>query len=247
MGINYSGFRETFFSSLFQFTYGSSKNARINLGFDLKPASSGKATVDSRFSNVSRAFKFTNTDTTRVGLAYVGPRIKIQPFKSEANFTMQSSILVPTTPSSEGKSADANGNGALAFLEWDRIQWWTQFFYVKSFKKTQLFLEADLWYRIGYKQKQATALDIPLTVIFSCFPSSKTTIYALGSHSVRNQYNPNNYGDAITSANNYTSAGLGFKYQITSKFNVELLYTNFLRGVNSGLGNTFNVGLRYVY
>ncbi len=247
MGTTYGGSRETFYGSLLQFTYGTSKNARINLGFDFKFASSGKAKSDSSFSNVSRAFEFTNTDTTRVGLAYAGPRIRIQPFKSEANFTMQSSILIPTTQSSEGKSADANGKGALAFLEWDRIQWWTQFFYVKSFNKSQLFFEADLWYRIGYKENQATALDVPLTIIYSYFPSSKTTIYALGSHSVRNQYNPNNYADAITSASNYTSVGLGFKYQITSKLNVELLYTNFLRGVNSGLGNTFNVGLRYVY
>ena len=247
MGVNYGGSRDTFFGSLLQFTYGSSKNSRVNLGLDLKFASSGKAKSDSDFSAVSRAFEFTNTDTTRVGLAYAGPRIKIQPFKSEANFTMQSSLLFPTTASSEGKSADANGNGALGFLEWDRIQWWTQFYYVKSFNKSQLFFEADLWYRIGYKQKQATALDIPLTVIYSYFPSPKTTIYALASHSVRNQYNPNNYADAITSANNYTSAGLGFKYQVTSKLNVELLYTNFLRGVNSGLGNTFNVGLRYVH
>ncbi len=247
MGVNYSGTRETFLSTLFQFTYGTSKNARFNLGIDFKLAASGKSTSSSKFSTVSRVLKLTNTDTTRVGLAYVGPRIKIQPFKSEPNFTMQSSVLVPTTPSSEGKSADENGNGALAFLEWDRIQWWTQFFFVKSFKKAQLFLEADLWYRIGYKKNQATALDVPLTLIYSYFPTPKTTFYALASHSVRNQYNPNNYSDAITSANNDTSAGLGFKYKITSKLNLELLYTNFLRGVNSGLGNTFNVGFRYVY
>jgi hypothetical protein len=160
---------------------------------------------------------------------------------------MQSSLLLPTTASSEGKSADANGNGALYFLEWDRVQWWTQLFYVKSFRKSQLFVEADVWYRIGYKENQASAVDLPVTVIYSVFPSPKTTIYGIASHVTRNQYNPNSYADGITTAANYSSAGLGFKYQMSSKLNLELLYTNFLRGTNSGLGNTFNIGIRYVH
>lgn len=246
MGTTYDGFRETFYSSLVQFTYGTSKNARINLGLDLKFGSSGRSSTDN-FSKISRAFEFTNDDSTRVGLSYVGPRIKLQPFKNEANFTVQSSLLLPTSTAPEGRSADENGNGALYFLEWDRIQSWTQFFYVKSFRNSQLFLEADIWYRIGYKENQASAVDIPLTVIYSLFPTPKTTIYGIASHVTRNQYNPHNYNDGITTAANYSAAGLGFKYQLSPKLNLELLYTNFLRGTNSGLGNTFNIGLRYVH
>lgn len=246
MGTTYDGFRETFYSSLIQFTYGTSKNARINLGFDVKLGSSGRSSDDS-FSKIDRAFEFTNDDSTRVGLSYVGPRIKLQPFKNEANFTMQSSLLFPTSEAPEGRSADLNGNNALYFLEWDRIQSWTQFFYVKSFRNSQLFLEADLWYRIGYKENQASAVDVPFTVIYSLFPTPKTTFYGIASHVIRNQYNPHSYNDGITTAANYSAAGLGFKYQMTSKLNLELLYTNFLRGTNSGLGNTFNIGIRYVH
>ncbi|MDB4088665.1 DUF547 domain-containing protein [Flavobacteriales bacterium] len=247
MGIKYSGFRETFASSLIQYTYGITKNARINLGFDIKLASSGRASVDDKFSNISRAFAFKNNDSTRVGIASVGARVKIQPFKSVTNFTMQSSLLISPTAYAEGRAADENGNGGLYFLEWDRIQWWNQFFYTKSFNKSQLFFELDVWYRIGYKKDNATALDLPTTVIYSYFPNSKTTIYGLVSHLLRNQYNPNNYDDGITSAANYTSAGLGFKYQLTPSLNLELLYSDFLRGKNSGLGNTFSFGLRYVH
>jgi len=246
MGTTYDGFRETFYSSLIQFTYGTSNNARVNLGFDLKFGTSGRSSVDD-FSKIGRAFEFTNDDSTRVGLSYVGPRIKIQPFKNESNFTMQSSLLFPTSEAPEGRSADLSGNGGLYFLEWDRIQSWTQFFYVKSFRKSQLFLEADVWYRVGYKENQASAVDLPLTVIYSLFPTPKTTFYGIASHVIRNQYNPHNYNDGITTAANYTAAGLGFKYQMTSKLNLELLYTNFLRGTNSGLGNTFNIGIRYVH
>ena len=246
MGDTFDGFRETFYSSLLQFTYGTTKSARINLGLDIKFAGSGRSSIDD-FSKVSRAFEFKNDDSTRIGLSYVGPRIKIQPFKSEPNFTMQSSILLPTTSFSEGRGADENGLGGLYFLDWNRVQWWTQFFYVKNLRKSQLFLEGDVWYRIGYQENQASAVDIPLTIIYSYFPSPKTTIYGLASHVIRNQYNPNSYDDGITTAANYTAAGLGFKYQVSSKLNLELLYTNFLRGTNSGLGNTFNLGLRYVH
>ena len=246
MGDTFDGFRETFYSSLLQFTYGTTKKARINLGFDVKFAGSGRSNI-SDFSKVGRAFEFKNDDSTRVGLSYVGPRIKIQPLKSESNFTIQSSLLFPTSPFAEGRGADIDGNGALYFLDWDRIQSWTQFFYVKNFRNSQLFLEFDVWYRFGYKEGQASAVDLPLTAIYSYFPTPKTTIYGIASHVARNQYNPNNLADGITTAANYTAAGLGFKYQMSSKLNLELLYTNFLRGTNSGLGNTFNIGIRYVH
>ena len=247
MGTDYSGFRETFASSLIQFTYGNTKSARINLGVEIKLGTSGRASNDSSFSAVSRAFAFKNNDSTRVGISTVGLRAKIQPFKEVSNFTIQSSLLISPTLNAEGKGADLNGNGALYFLEWDRIQWWNQFFYTKDFYKSQLFLELDLWYRFGYKQDNASALDIPVTVIYSYFPTSKSTVYALASHTTRNQYNPNNYNDGITSAANFTSLGIGAKYQFSQSFNMELLYTNFVRGQNSGLGNTFSLGLRYVH
>ncbi|MEN8927383.1 MAG: DUF547 domain-containing protein [Flavobacteriales bacterium] len=247
MGIEYDGFRETFTSSLLQFTYGITKSARVNLGFDIKLASSGRAANDDSFSAIGRAFDFKNNDSTRYGIATIGVRAKIQPFKNVANFTMQSSLLVSPVNNPEGRSADTSGNGGLYFLEWDRIQWWNQFFYTKDFNKSQLFLELDVWYRIGYKQDRATALDLPVTAIYSYFPNSKTTIYGLVSHLVRNQYNPSSFNDDITSAANYTSVGLGFKYQFTPSLNAEVLYTNFLRGKNNGLGNTVSFGLRYVH
>lgn len=247
MGTDYSGFRETFASTLLQFTYGNTKNARINLGVDIKLGVSGRASNDSSFSAVSRAFAFKNNDSTRVGVSTVGLRAKIQPFKEVSNFTIQSSLLVSPTANAESKGADQNGNGALYFLEWDRIQWWNQFFFTKDLYKSQLFLELDLWYRFGYKKDNATALDIPVTVIYSYFPTSKSTVYALASHTTRNQYNPNGYNDGITSAANFTSLGIGAKYQFSPSLNMELLYTNFVRGQNSGLGNTFSLGLRYVH
>jgi hypothetical protein len=43
---------------------------------------------------------------------------------------------------------------------------------------------------------------------------------------------------------NYTTVGGGGKIQLTPALNMELLYSNFIRGNSSGLGQTFNLGLR---
>jgi len=44
----------------------------------------------------------------------------------------------------------------------------------------------------------------------------------------------------------FTALGGGAKYQLTDELNIEVLYTNFVRGNNTGLGETFNIGLRAV-
>ena len=249
MGQTFTGFRESFYSTLLQVTFGTTNNARINFGVDVKLASSGIIRNNDAFKGVSEAFKFNNTPTSRVGISNIGPRIKIQPFKSESNFTIQSTLLFSTTKNTEGAidKIETVANEELFFLDWDRIQSWTQFFYVKDFTKSQLFLEGDLWYRFGYREEQASVLDIPFTAIYSYFPTTKLTLYALASHTTRHQINPKSLDDGITTAANFSVAGLGTKYQLSEKINLELLYTKFLRGVNSGLGNTFNVGIRYVH
>jgi len=46
---------------------------------------------------------------------------------------------------------------------------------------------------------------------------------------------------------NFTALGGGAKYQLTQTLNLETLYTNFVRGDDTGLGQTFNLGLRAVF
>jgi hypothetical protein len=45
---------------------------------------------------------------------------------------------------------------------------------------------------------------------------------------------------------NYTAIGAGLKYQISRTLNIEIIYTNFIRGNSTGLGETLNLGLRAV-
>jgi hypothetical protein len=77
-------------------------------------------------------------------------------------------------------------------------------------------------------------------VFLSYFPSDDFTVLALAQHFQRIDL-----GNDFTQ--NYTAVGGGAKYQISEVLNIEALYTNFVRGEDTGLGQTFNIGLRALF
>ncbi|MFK8045523.1 MAG: DUF547 domain-containing protein [Crocinitomicaceae bacterium] len=244
MGESFDGFRNTFVTHLAQITYGVSKNKRINLGLDLNFRYNGTIGSDDAFSGISEAFKFENSPSSRIGLTAIGLRFKVQPFKTVSDFSIQSTIQAPIIKSPEG-------NSDLYWADWDRITWWNQFFYTKTFGDFQLFTEIDLLFRFAKYDTQIGMLDIPTSVFLSYFPNSKITLYAMSQHMARltNNISPVPQGEQPTDwviPANYTASGLGAKYQITSQMNLEILYSNFWRGTNNGLGNTFNLGIKYI-
>lgn len=246
-GIDYTGYRSTFVTHLFQWTIGVTKNKRFNIGVDINFKSSGTSS-DSTFSGIRNAFLYKNNDSSRVGVTSAGLRFKVQPFKSVPDFSIQSTILIPTIKHPEGYSHATEQN--LYWADWDRITWWNQLFYSKNFgQKFQLFTEFDLLFRFRKNRSQIGMLDLPASVFISYFPTRKITIYAMAQHVHRftNNITPQdpNVTDWVIPAN-YTTTGLGFKYQLLPNLNLELLYTNFVRGRNSGLGNTFNLGLKFL-
>ena len=235
------GDRETFVTHLFQVTYGVSKNKRINIGLDLSLRSSGKS-PDKGIKGLSPAFSYKNTPTSRFGLTSIGVRLKLQPFKQVSDFSIQSSISAPIIQSPEGI------NNELYWADWDRITWWNQLFYIKSFGKFQLFTELDFLFRFKKHQEQIGMLDIPMSVFLSYFPTNKITLYAMTQHvsrltnDITSLPNPTDWVIPM----NYTASGVGGKYQLTRGLNLELLYSNFWRGRSSGLGSTFNIGIKYI-
>ncbi len=248
LGVNYSGYRSTFVTHLVQVTYGISKSKRINIGIDLNIKNSGFSN-DSTFAGIGEAFKYQNSPTSRFGLTAVGLRVKIQPFKSVKNFSIQSTLQAPTIRNAEGVNFGNGNPDNLFWAEWDRIVWWNQFFFDKTWGKIQLFAEVDLLFRFKKYKNQIGMLDIPMNIFLSYFPTKKITLYAMTQHVPRytNNINPQdlNVTDFVIPAN-YTASGLGFKYQVMQGLNLELLYTNFWRGKNSGLGSTYNLGIKYV-
>ncbi|NVK64064.1 MAG: DUF547 domain-containing protein [Flavobacteriales bacterium] len=247
MGNRISGYRSTFMTHLFQFTYGITKNKRVNIGFDVSFRSSGNSN-DSTFAGISPAFSYQNSPESRVGITSAGIRVKVQPFKQVADFSIQSTFSIPTIKHPEGLYT-ANSEENLFWADWDRYTWWNQFFYSKTWGDFQLFTEFDLWFRFKRNESQIGMLDLPVSAFISYFPTKKITFYAMTQHVHRytNNIEPNNPNitDWVVPMN-YTASGVGFKYQILSNLNLELLYTNFWRGRNSGLGNTFNLGIKFL-
>lgn len=239
LNVDYTGNRQTFNTHLVQIMYGISKNKRVNVGIDINIKSSGKSS-DSTVRGISNAFLYTNTDSTRFGIPSIGLKVKVQPFESVSNFTIQSTIQAPTVKFAEG-------NNDLFWADWERITWWNQFFYTKLFGKFQVFAEFDMLFRFKIHEKQIGTLDLPMGVFFSYFPTKKMTIYAMTQFVPKftNDYNPSFSDDWVIPAN-YTASGLGFKYQINRGLGIELLYTNFWSARNNGLGSTFNIGIKYI-
>lgn len=247
-GSGISGYRATFVTHLFQYTYGISKSRRINIGLDLSFRSTG-ASTDSTLGGITPAFSYKNTDTSRVGLTSAGIRLKVQPFKNVNDFSIQTTFILPTIKHPEGYYPSDPSEQTLSWADWDRITWWNQIFYTKSFGKFQLFTELDLLFRFKKNANQIGMLDLPVSAFLSYFPTKKITVYAMTQHVHRytNPIEPQN--PEITDwviGSNYTASGLGLKYQLLSNLNLEFLYTNFWRGRNSGLGNTFNIGIKFL-
>lgn len=223
--------RETYNTMLFTFNYGVSKSSRFNLGLDVNLRSVRKGPEDSKSIEV---FNYVQDANNRTTISTLGPKIKWNPSKKIPKLSVQSSFLIPISDSLENKSNRP-------WLDYDRYTWWTQFFYDKPIgSKFQLFLEADLLFRIPKFIQEAdyslTTLSTPLSAFVSYFPSPKSTVY------VNYQYAP-----TITSFPDYfMQGGIGFKYQVLSKLQVELSYTNFFASQNNGAGSTYNIGLRYI-
>lgn len=221
-----SGRRETYYSGLIQGLYGLDKNRRINVGFDLNIKS---VLLDTNYLSPFNVLKFENHQTARSEiLTSLGPKIKFLPFK-KSRISIQSALWIPVQQNLEGNP----------WLDYQRFTSWTQFFYDKTYNgKYQLFLEGDILARIGTDFDVNTfETRIPISVFGSYFPTSKSTVYLM-AQAVPTVSNLPNY---------YAQVGAGVKYQLFNSLNLELLYSNFVAGINNGAGQTYNVGLRYIH
>lgn len=223
--------RQTFFTSTLEGYTGIGNNKRVNLGLILEFRSNVVAGRDAL-----EVFQFDGeTGTARSGFTSFAPSVKLVPFKNINNFSVQSSFFVPLVDNEveEGVFLDQNG-----------FTWQNRFFYDHVFpgEKFQLFSELNTELHFGDKQESFANNSLVLSpgVFFSYFPSTKFTVLVLAQHFQRLDIG-NDF------AQDFTALGGGAKYQLTRELNVEALYTNFVRGSNTGLGETFNIGLRAVF
>ena len=231
--------RETFFTSKLEVFTGVTESSRFNVGVVVQTKSNtygGAGALD------VLSFK-DDRKTTRNGLSSVAPSIKVQPFKKVSNFSLQSSFYIPLFEDVPGAP----------YLDKRSYVWETKFFFDKSFAtdKFQFFGEVDFGYNFGEKSVDAdpatentverfanNSLTLPLSAFLSYFPNSKTTVFVNGQQSflidLGNDFEQN-----------YTQLGVGGKYQLTKKINIEGSFGKIVRGVNfQGLGQTFSLGFR---
>lgn len=223
--------RNVFFTSTLDVFTGLGDNKRVNLGVLLEFRSN---TISGR-----GLFDFLSFDgeegSARSGLTSIAPAIKFTPFANVGNFSIQSALFVPLVD-------NETENGV--FLDQNGFIWQNRFFYDYSFAdgKWQLFSELNSELNFGDEGDSFANNSLRLTpgLFLSYFPSSKFTVLALAQHSqlldLGNEF-----------SQDFTALGGGVKYQLTDELNIEALYTNFVRGNDTGLGQTYNIGLRAVF
>ncbi|PKG49996.1 MULTISPECIES: transporter family protein [Olleya] len=222
--------RETYFTSTVDVFTGLSDSNRFNVGLLLEFRSNVIGDRDAL-----DVFKFDGeTNTARSGFTSFAPAIKFNPIKSVSNFTIQTAFHIPLVD-------NESENGV--FLDQKGFTFQNRFFYDYNFNsKWQLFTELNTEYHFGKKEESFANNSLSLTpgLFLSYFPSSKFTVLGLVQHSQR-----------IDTGNDFeqdfTAVGGGAKYQISDVLNIETLYTTFVRGNNTGLGQSFNIGLRALF
>ena len=233
--------RQTFFTSTLDLFTGVSDNNSFNVGLLLEFRSN---VINDRYP--FEVFTFDGeSGTARSGFTSFAPAIKFNPIKTISNFTIQSAFHIPLV------NQETDGG---VFLDQKGFIFQNRFFYDYAFKgdKFQIFTELNAEYNFGKEAELDSNSDtvdgsfannsfnFTPGVFLSYFPSQKATILILAQHSQR-----------IDAGNDFeqdfTALGGGAKYQITDVINIEVLYTNFVRGNNTGLGETFNIGLRALF
>ena len=226
-GIKSDKDRENYFTTSFDIFTGVSDNSSLNVGllFDIRSNTNGDR-------GVFDVFQFDGDKTTaRSGFTSIAPVIKFNPLKSVSNFTVQTAFHIPLID-------NESENGV--FLDQTAYTFQNRFFYDYTFPSNdwQLFTELNTEYNFGDEDSFADKTFVLAPGVFmSYFPSQKSTVLGFVQHQQR-------FGDF---EQDFTALGFGGKYQLTQVLNLEVLYSKFVRGSDTGLGQSFNIGLRALF
>lgn len=223
--------RQSFFTSTLDIFTGVSDSDRLNVGLLIEYRSN---TIGGQ--SATSVFGFSNDNQSRNGLSSFAPALKWQPIENVGNFSVQSAFHIPVI----SEETDANG----VFLDQTAYTFQNRFFYDYTLPSGdwQLFTELNTEYNFGEETSFANDTFVLAPGVFmSYFPSSKSTILGFVQHFQRLGLND----EAFTQ--DFTTLGFGGKYQLTDVYNLEVLYSKFIRGTSTGLGQSFNIGLRALF
>lgn len=226
-GIKADKLRENYFTSTVDIFTGISDNNRLNIGLLLEYRSN-----TNNGKSATSVFNFADDNSSRNGLSSFAPALKWQPIESVGNFSIQSTFHIPLID----EESDANG----VYLDQTAYTFQNRFFYDYTLPSGnwQLFTELNTEYNFGDDASFADKTFVLAPGVFmSYFPSDKSTILGFVQHYQR-------FGDFTQ---DFTTLGFGGKYQLTEVLNLEILYSKFVRGNDTGLGQSFNIGLRALF
>ena len=224
--------RQTYFTSTIDIFTGISNNNNLDVGLLLEIRSNAVNGLDA-----SDVFNFENnpSQSTRSGFTSFAPAVKFNPLKQVSNLTLQSAFHIPLV-----KNESENG----VYLDQKGYIFQNRFLYDYTFPgdEFQLFAELNTEFNFGDKEDSFANDSFVLapSIFFSYFPSQEFTVLVLAQHAQR-------FDLGNKFAQDYSVIGAGAKYQLSKVVNIEALYTKFVRGSNTGLGQTFNIGLRTLF
>jgi len=226
-GVKSDKARETYFTSTLDIFTGISDNNRLNVGLLLEYRSN---VINDK--SATSVFGFKDDASSRNGLSSFAPALKWQPIESVGNFSVQSAFHIPVI----SDESDENG----VYLDQTAYTFQNRFFYDYTLPNGnwQLFTELNTEYNFGDEDSFANKTFVLAPGVFmSYFPTDKSTILGFAQHYQR-------LGDF---EQDFTSLGFGGKYQLNDTLNLEVLYSKFVRGSDTGLGQSFNIGLRALF
>ncbi|MCB9231741.1 MAG: hypothetical protein H6581_08760 [Bacteroidia bacterium] len=222
--------RSTYFTSNLGLYYAVSNQVNVGLDFVLRAVRNAppeQSPLD--------VFRFRNSDSSRVAISYFGPKVRFNPIRSHKNLTLQTAFWIPYAGQLQGPP----------FLEWDRYQWWISVYYTALFARNKMQIFAAVEYVPRIRRSSYPILKSDLIVynkaLVSYFITRQVTVYGLG------EFGPSLGLGANSASSYYLAFGAGAKYFLAHKFTFDLLYTHFVAGRAAGAGQTFNLGLSYVF
>ncbi len=240
------GLRSNFFSSFIQLLIGTNNN--FNIGFDIKLRSVNQGDVGlfSALGLKNQVYNISNGIPTfsRFGISGIGPRIKYQPSMNNGNINVLHAIyFVPLE--------NAEGNFEYGYSDYQNVQIFNNVWYEKEFSvKKRLFLDfgfhiENLKLGVQRNENHFMQVVIPVTGIYSYYPSPKSTFYALANYGQKFTFQFDQDKDTEIKLGAYGQIGGGAKYYLTDWMELEALYTYFIDTTPGRTAHTFNIGFRF--
>ena len=213
-----------------QITYGVSKNANWNFGFDINY----KATrIDAdRNSTMFRVFNSEVTGNSKFASAInsFGPRVRLKPFQQNSNFILQSGVLFPT--SYEKEKELVLGKKQINFLQ--------QFLYNQPLGD-RFFFFSQLGLQYGFKNKNALPGFLSNVTAYINYLIPRR-IVVFGFLNYAPYFVKNEKWKYTLSA---TQAGGGVQYQFSKKILINVYYSNTIGGKNTPDFDNYTISLRF--